>query len=55
MRTLHEDLILSQEANETQQETIKEMKGQVLMKGSTIQALKGKVAELYVDFQVSIH
>lgn len=53
IRTLNEDLKLSHEANEKLQKKSKEDKMQMVSNQSVIQDLKAKIAELYVDFQMS--
>ncbi|KAK2141178.1 hypothetical protein LSH36_1142g00048 [Paralvinella palmiformis] len=53
IRTLNEDLKLSHKANEKLQKKIKEDKMEMVSSQSVIQDLKAKIAELYVDFQMS--
>ena len=53
LKTLHEDLKLAHAANEKIQEKVKEYRHGLMAKDETVQALKNKVAELYVEYQNS--
>ncbi len=53
MRQLLDNIHVGQETSERYQERIKTLKRDVQSRDTNIQALKGKVAELYVDFQTT--
>ena len=53
LRTLHEDLKISHSAGDKLQEKMKGFRQQLQARDETVQALKNKVAELYVEFQTT--
>lgn len=53
MRQLNDNIRVGEETAERYQERIKTLKSEIQSRDSTVQALKGKVAELYVDFQTT--
>lgn len=54
LKTLSEDLKLAHAANEKLQDRMKDLRHEMLAKDETVQALKNKVAELYVEYQTSL-